>query len=77
VGVEGSGQAKDDPDVAVLVRISAEGVLVVVALDPPGSGNGAEFIGPAIAIGVAHLGDVGALREVKPTVAVGHAKGLV
>ncbi len=77
VGVEGTGQAEHNPDVAVPVGIGAEGVLVVVALDSPWRRDGAKLIGAAVAIGVAHFGDIGPLREVEPAVAVGHAEGLM
>jgi len=67
----------NDPNVALFVRVGAEVVFVIVAIDAPVLGDGFELISAAIAIAVGELGDFRTLGEVEGTVFVEHAEGLV
>ncbi len=77
VSVKRPGQAEDHPDIAILVRGSAEGILMVVSVNAPWSGYGDELIGPSIAVAVPHSGNIGTLGKSEPAVLVGHSQRLV
>ena len=77
VGVEGAGQAEHDPDVAVLIGIGAEGVLMVVAVDAPLRADRVEGVGLAVAVGVGQAGVLRTLGEEERLILVEHAERLV
>ena len=73
----GASEAESDPDVAVFVWGSAEGVFVVIAIDAPVGVDGLEDIGGAIAIGVLEAGEFRTLGEVERFIFPIHAEWLV
>ena len=59
-----SRQAKDDPDVTVLVVPGTESILVVIAIDSPAIAQGFENVSPAVPIAILDPGNFGALGQV-------------
>ena len=77
VGMEGTRQAKDHPDVAVLVRLGAEGVFMVVAADAPLGADRVETVRAAIAIAVGQARELRTLHRVHRAFLPEHAERLV
>ena len=75
--MEGAGQAKHHPDVAVLVGLGAEGVLVVIAADAPLGGYRVEAVRAAVAIAVGQAGELRTLHRVHRALFPEHAERLV
>src|SRR5207249_2262054 len=64
VTVERTGQAQHDPNVAFLVELRAESVLVVIAVDAPGIADCLDHIGPAVAVFIAQPRNFRPMRRV-------------
>ena len=72
----GGGEPEGHVEVALLVELRAEGVLVVVAI-APGVREGLEAIGPAVPVGVGDPGELAALGDVEGLVPILQAEDLV
>ena len=77
IGASGAGQAKNHPDIAILVVTRSKSVLVIVAIDAPPVSKSFEYVGSTIAVTVFDAGNLGTLRKVEPTVFPGYAEHFV
>jgi hypothetical protein len=77
IGASGTGQAKNHPDIAILVGTRSEGILMIIAIDAPPVSKGLEYISAAIAVAVFDAGNLGTLRKVEPTILPSYAEHFV
>ena len=68
VGLARASQAKNNPNVPVLVVPGTEGIFVIIAIDSPAIAKGFENVGPTVPIAILDPGNFGALGQVKPTI---------
>ena len=75
--MERAGEAKDHPDVAVLVRLRAEGVFMVVTADAPLGADGVEAVRSAIAIAIGQARELRTLHRIHRAFLPEHAERLM
>ena len=63
-----ASQAKNNPNVTVLVVPGTECIFVIIAIDSPTIAKGFENVGPAVPITILDSGNFRALGQVKPTI---------